>query len=752
MHLLRRRKLPIGFAIISLLMTVIAFYAYCIPEQQKQQAQWVTHTHEVLSRLDTLSSHLMQAETGQQGYLLTGQAIYRRSYSDVLPQIDSDITSVQQLTLDNAIQQAEIPTLREHAAARIASLQKAVDLRRSRSAGTALPPLFSGRGSRQQAVVQRQIDRMRAQEQGLRRLRIEKLYAAAVQTRWIFMSGVMLLYTMLGVVYRVMQKEAGHRKRLLEIERAATHLQREEAMRLSIVVAIQRDIACLRQDLQTTMQTITERTQEITDAEGGVVEVIEGDEMVYRAVSGSLTAHLSLRLKVATSLSGRCVRENAIFRCDDAESDDRVDKAACRKVAVRSMVVVPLRSAGQAIGALKVVSGKPNTFTEQDVATLELLAGVLSAAMNDAAVSQALRDSQKRLEEAQQVAHIGSWELDIATQKLTWSNELFRLVGRDPAHGEPDYDANLAMFTSDSADRLNAYVLRAVQKGLGYAIDLEQACTGTGAPRWHHAVGKPVLDAQGKVIRLVGTLLDITERKNHLRQMQTANERLVDANSLLETQIAQISEQSVELEAQKAELEASNIRFEALASTDGLTGLKNHRAFQERIADEIERAARYKKSFSVILADVDHFKSFNDTFGHPAGDTVLTKVAETLQCIARSTDLAARYGGEEFVLVLPETDAQSAVRTAERIRHAIAERAWDRRDVTVSIGVATFPQQAHTTHALIDMADKALYYSKDHGRNRVTHADELLPIFLGLNEEHVPLQSKIFHELSASPR
>lgn len=545
------------------------------------------------------------------------------------------------------------------------------------------------------------------------------LYAS----RWVVLSSTLLLYGLLGAAYALLQKESLRRKQQLLIDQHTAHIQREENARLADIISTQRDIAMAHKDLQTTMQTITERTQELTQAEGGVVELIEGDEMVYRAASGSVLPHLGLRLKAATSLSGRSVRENAIFKCDDAETDERVDREACRKVGVRSMVVVPLRTTGRAIGVLKVMSGKANAFTEQDVATLELMAGVLSASLNDAAAAQALRDSQQRLEEAQQLAHIGSWEFDLATRKITWSKEMFRLMGISSERGEPDYTANLGFYTSESAAALEKCVQKAIYQGKGYEIDLEKISLPGEKPRWYQAVGKPIEDSHGKVVRLVGTLLDITERKKYAADMKAANEWLVDANGLLEAQLLRIREQSIELEAQKAALEASNARFETLAATDGLTGLKNRRALEERLVEEFQRSQRHSGPLSILLLDVDHFKAFNDKFGHPEGDTVLVQVAAILQEVARSSDVAARYGGEEFVLVLPETDALGALKIAERLRNAIAEAVWPHRAITASIGAATTSLAVTSVQALIDLADKALYHSKDQGRNRVSHAN-----------------------------
>ncbi len=161
---------------------------------------------------------------------------------------------------------------------------------------------------------------------------------------------------------------------------------------------------------------------------------------------------------------------------------------------------------------------------------------------------------------------------------------------------------------------------------------------------------------------------------------------------------------------------------ERLATTDGLTGLVNHRTFQARLDEHMAAAQRYGKKVSLLLTDIDHFKSVNDTYGHPVGDHVLKGVARILQKEARTTDVAARYGGEEFALVMPETDGAGAMRTAERIRERVAQAIFDSEQgelsVTLSIGVATFPQDAKKKADLIEQADAGLYHAKRHGRNQ----------------------------------
>jgi diguanylate cyclase (GGDEF)-like protein len=126
-----------------------------------------------------------------------------------------------------------------------------------------------------------------------------------------------------------------------------------------------------------------------------------------------------------------------------------------------------------------------------------------------------------------------------------------------------------------------------------------------------------------------------------------------------------------------------------------------------------------------MLLDIDHFKQYNDTFGHIAGDDVLKKVAKILMQNARGTDFVARYGGEEFVVVFPYTDAEFATKAAERFRKAIEKSKWTNRAITASIGVSTLTEEIQNTATLIHAADQALYHSKASGRNRVTHCSEI---------------------------
>lgn len=236
----------------------------------------------------------------------------------------------------------------------------------------------------------------------------------------------------------------------------------------------------------------------------------------------------------------------------------------------------------------------------------------------------------------------------------------------------------------------------------------------SGEPWVYRRADGSIIELESSIIPLIGPTgdrtaaisvnIDVTERKR--------NERLVQ----------QFTEA---LQSEHEKLIEANRRLELLAISDGLTGLWNHRHFQEQLDKEMKKAKAGKGSPSVIMLDVDHFKQYNDTYGHPEGDTVLKVVAEILQHETREGVNAARYGGEEFVLILDRLSEQDSVSVAERVRRKIEEFNWPKRKVTASLGVSTWSPEFASADLLVKQADEALYYSKTHGRNRVTHFNQI---------------------------
>jgi diguanylate cyclase (GGDEF)-like protein len=167
-------------------------------------------------------------------------------------------------------------------------------------------------------------------------------------------------------------------------------------------------------------------------------------------------------------------------------------------------------------------------------------------------------------------------------------------------------------------------------------------------------------------------------------------------------------------------------KTQQLACTDGLTGLYNHRQFKKIFVDEVVRANRYNKTLSIILLDVDDFKKFNDTYGHPTGDIVLQETANLLKELLRDCDTLYRYGGEEFVAILPETPLPEAIKVAQRIRIFVETESpgfltgiTKTHGITVSIGVAALPDNGQDAGSLLQSVDDLMYQAKRDGKNKV---------------------------------
>lgn len=205
------------------------------------------------------------------------------------------------------------------------------------------------------------------------------------------------------------------------------------------------------------------------------------------------------------------------------------------------------------------------------------------------------------------------------------------------------------------------------------------------------------------------------------RRRLAERERLLDDKERL---IQEKEQMGAALDSQKRELEKISAELEALETTDGLTGLYDRRAFQERLDEEVGRTARYGTPLSLIMLDIDDFKGYNDSFGHPAGDAALIAMARILERDIREQDVVARYGGEEFVLILPQTDSAGAAAYAERVRATIEEQQWAHRALTASFGTATLHLNEDSA-ALIARADAALYGAKAAGRNCVVAASNV---------------------------
>jgi diguanylate cyclase (GGDEF)-like protein/PAS domain S-box-containing protein len=288
-----------------------------------------------------------------------------------------------------------------------------------------------------------------------------------------------------------------------------------------------------------------------------------------------------------------------------------------------------------------------------------------------------LVDEKVNLEEAQRIANLGSWQLDIQSGKVVWSEALFKMYGFDPKQSAPLYSEHSKLFTPASWAKLSATVSNTIKTGLSYELELETVHEGR-KNRWMWARGKAIRNDKGVTVAVNGIAQDITERKE-------AEEKI-----------------------------------HHLAMTDHLTGLANRTQFSLRFQQSMQLANREELSLALMMLDVDKFKPVNDSYGHPTGDAVLESVASILKRFTRETDVVSRLGGDEFaILFVNPKDKNSVGKNAQSIIDEVKKPITimgNTIQIGISIGVAFYPTDALNQEELFKLADAALYKAKVGGR------------------------------------
>ena len=321
-----------------------------------------------------------------------------------------------------------------------------------------------------------------------------------------------------------------------------------------------------------------------------------------------------------------------------------------------------------------------NTVLLDERGDMEFMVCVGIDITEQSTATAALEESEKRLNEAQRIAQVGSWELDLATDQLTWSDETYRLFEVDKASAITPGEAFQKGIHPDDRERVQHAYRYSVETHTPYEAE-HRLLMPDGRIKWVNERCETTYDAEGKAIRSTGTVQDITERR------------------MAEAQISQ------------------------LAYHDALTGLLNRFSLQGQLEQALARVHRDGHALAVIFLDLDRFKSINDSMGHAVGDALLREVAYRLRDHVRDSDIVGRLGGDEFVVVLTDVDdAPAAARVADKLLHALAQPYTlgdNELRSTASIGVAFYPDDGENSETLMKNADTAMYHAKSQGRSNV---------------------------------
>lgn len=493
-----------------------------------------------------------------------------------------------------------------------------------------------------------------------------------------------------------------------EVRKVAVEALQQDTVRLNEIITTQSKLAEAALDHDAFISLVIERIALMTHAHSAAFEMVEGEEMVCKATTGALASHAGLRLNLHHSLSGLCVLSGQVLNCNDTETDPRVDIEACKKIRARSMVVAPLFHVGNPVGVLKIMSEVPDAFSERDVQTLQLMAGLIGAAIGHQADYETNRRMLAGRTEAldalkSEIEHRARVEASIRDNE--WRTRMII---------ESSYDAFVAIdpngLITDWNQRAEVIFGWARQEALGAVLgdliipERYRAAHAAGMKRF-------ILTGEGSVLN---------------KPIELAGMRRGGEEFPVELTIRALEyKDGYEFCAFLRDItERKNIEEKLLhlSQNDPLTGVPNRSVFNDRMVEAMKRHKRNKSHMALLYLDIDHFKEMNDKHGHKVGDSILKEFAHRLRTSIRASDTLARLGGDEFTIILEElkknTDAEKVASKIIKTVNKDMQVGGVHLNLTTTIGVAYYEDESDADH-LLDKADKAMYRAKHAGRNRI---------------------------------
>ena len=459
----------------------------------------------------------------------------------------------------------------------------------------------------------------------------------------------------------------------------------EKATRLERIISTQRDIAAAASgDLEQVMQVIVERAQALTRAEGAMIHLIEGEDVVTRAASGIATRFLHNRRPLNQSISRFAIAAREPLLIEYAENDPRLNAQLQKLVGDRSHICVPLFAGDRPVGAVSVMStSEDERLNEEDRQTLELLAGVLSEGVSRAAESEAKRkqlDALARFEAIYEGALSGVLLISADGQVIDANPAMVQLLGVQSA-GE-------------------------IERVFAHYVHPEDRDSVLTAVRELLASDSNSLHQQHRLVRADERVIWVSASLSIVR----------DTDGRPSFGILMVQDETERKAAEEALLRQSELN-EHQALHDSLTDLPNRTLFRDRIEQAIAIAKREGGQLAVAMMDLDRFKDVNDSLGHHAGDALLVEIGRRLRSTLRCSDTVARLGGDEFGLLISKPRGKrDAVVVIEKIRAALEQPVVvDGLGLPAegSIGIAMYPQHGEDVETLLRRADVAMYSAKE---------------------------------------
>ena len=657
-----------GFLLALAILGEISWLLYSNAHQVERLRQSIRRNREVLDALQGLETNIQDAESGQRGYLITGDESYLVPYQRATSQIEGNLQKLEDLSASHSNQRQRIAELAAHVSAKTAELQQTEELRRRKNPEAARRIVLSGVGKHEMAQIRNLIVALKAEQ--IRQIDQQRYdyETRLATTNRLLALGVAVQFLLLVLVFISFQRDLAYR------DRSARELDQANSRFTAILSALGEGVYQL--DHKGSLLYLNRACERLFGYEMGEVAGKRFHDIIHsHAPSGKLLAF------DACPVTG-VIRDGVSY----TSPEDWFQRKDGTFITVE-YTAMPLKTAGGAPGA--VVSfrdiSERRRREERLQATTELQQAILRSAnvgimsMDTNGIITTFNPAAERMLQYQASQVVG---------KIT------PLVFHDQEEvGRRAQELNRELHASVPPGP-EALTAKAGQLGL---IDkAEWTYIRKDGSRFPVSISISALrDVAGSVNGFLAIIEDITERRNSEAALRQSEAMLTLA-----------------LEREKDD-----------ARIDFLTRIHNRRALYEAALSEITRARRYHRPVTLVYIDLDNFKHVNDTLGHMIGDELLVEVAATLRSNVRTTDIVGRLGGDEFALLLPETNQDAATVVVDKVRvrllMAMQLKNWP---VTFSFGVASFASPPASVDELIKHADEAMYLAKLQGKNTVVSA------------------------------
>jgi signal transduction histidine kinase/ActR/RegA family two-component response regulator len=393
------------FSVVIFIVISLGFYSQISVHHLEDMTNKRAAARQVIIEVETLISKMKDAETGQRGFLLTGRQAYLGPYRTSLLSVPFQINRLKTSLANDPDQLERLKKVDGYIQDKFRELDETIKLRREVGFNAAMKVMETDHGANSMSSIRELVNEMeKVQIDTVDRLNVETSGVMRTHMETVFFGSFISVFCFI-IAVGFLEFNQRRRLRAENILKTANQRLERQSEYSKAVVKVQNALGTSNFDEKEIMERVVSETMQLTNADGAIIELIEGDHLVYHLAAGTLRQHLGMTIPLKGSFSGLVLEQNRLLMCVDSETDGRVNREACRKVNVRSLVSAPIRHNGKNIGVLKVASAEPNRFGEEQANALELVMGLLSAALGRA---HEFQEKQKAKEFAEAASHVKS--------------------------------------------------------------------------------------------------------------------------------------------------------------------------------------------------------------------------------------------------------------------------------------------------------------------------------------------------------